>query len=87
MESKIIRILIIKTSSLGDIIHTLPALTDAMHAIQGIRFDWVIEERFQIIPTWHPAVDHVFPIALRRWKKKEEAFSCHRQYQKIQKNH
>ena len=68
------RILIIKTSSLGDIIHTLPALTDAMNAVDGIRFDWVIEERFQIIPTWHQAVDQVFPIAIRRWKKKKNFF-------------
>ena len=35
------RVLIIKTSSLGDVIHTLPALTDAAHAIPGIRFDSV----------------------------------------------
>lgn len=85
MESKIIRILIIKTSSLGDIIHTLPALTDAMNAIQGIRFDWVIEERFQIVPTWHPAIDHVFPIALRRWKKKKNLFHAIANIRKFKK--
>ena len=40
------RCLIIKTSSLGDIIHTLPALTDAANAIENIQFDWVVEESF-----------------------------------------
>ncbi|HBT30142.1 MAG TPA: lipopolysaccharide heptosyltransferase 1, partial [Erwinia persicina] len=37
------RVLIIKTSSMGDVLHALPALTDAMHAIPEIRFDWVVE--------------------------------------------
>ncbi|MBI6942207.1 lipopolysaccharide heptosyltransferase I [Pseudomonas putida] len=63
------RVLIIKTSSLGDVIHTLPALTDAAHAIPGIRFDWVVEEGFAEIPSWHPAVDEVIPVAIRRWRK------------------
>ncbi|WP_145183645.1 lipopolysaccharide heptosyltransferase I [Pseudomonas sp. URMO17WK12:I11] len=63
------RVLIIKTSSLGDVIHTLPALTDAAHAVPGIRFDWVVEEGFAEIPGWHPAVDRVIPVAIRRWRK------------------
>ncbi len=63
------RVLIIKTSSLGDIIHTLPALTDAAQQIPGIRFDWAVEEAFAEIPSWHPAVDKVIPIAIRRWRK------------------
>jgi heptosyltransferase-1 len=63
------RVLVIKTSSLGDVIHTLPALSDAVAAIPGIRFDWVVEEAFAEIPAWHPAVDRAIPVALRRWRK------------------
>lgn len=63
------RVLVVKMSSLGDVIHTLPALTDAASALEGIRFDWVVEEGFAEIPAWHPAVDNVIPIALRRWRK------------------
>ncbi|MEO5574252.1 MAG: lipopolysaccharide heptosyltransferase I [Gammaproteobacteria bacterium] len=63
------KVLILKTSSMGDVLHTLPALTDAMHALPGIRFDWVVEEAFAEIPAWHPAVDKVIPVALRRWRK------------------
>ena len=63
------RVLIVKTSSMGDVIHTLPALTDAAVAIPGIRFDWVVEEGFAEVPTWHPAVDKVIPVAIRRWRK------------------
>jgi heptosyltransferase-1 len=63
------RVLIVKTSSLGDIIHTLPALTDAGHAMSDITFDWVVEENFAEIPSWHPLVKKVIPVALRRWRK------------------
>ena len=63
------RVLIVKTSSMGDVLHTLPSLTDAMRAIPGIRFDWVVEEGFAQIPTWHEAVDRVIPVAIRRWRK------------------
>lgn len=63
------RVLLIKTSSLGDVIHTLPALTDAARALPGIQFDWVVEEGFSEIPTWHPAVSTVIPVAIRRWRK------------------
>ncbi|MCG8158481.1 lipopolysaccharide heptosyltransferase RfaC [Brenneria goodwinii] len=63
------RVLVIKTSSMGDVLHTLPALTDAMHALSGVQFDWVVEEGFAQIPSWHPAVSRVIPVALRRWRK------------------
>jgi len=63
------QVLIIKTSSMGDVLHTLPALTDALNAIPEIRFDWAVEEGFAQIPSWHPAVDQVIPVAIRRWRK------------------
>jgi heptosyltransferase I len=64
-----VRVLVIKTSSLGDVVHTLPALTDARRAIPDIQFDWVVEEGFAEIPAWHPAVAQVIPVAIRRWRK------------------
>ena len=64
------RALVVKMSSLGDVIHTLPALTDAAAALPGIQFDWVVEEAFAEIPAWHHAVDRVIPVALRRWRKR-----------------
>lgn len=63
------RVLIVKTSSLGDVIHTLPALTDAVQAIPNIEFDWVVEESFQNVARWHNTVKNIFPVALRRWRK------------------
>jgi len=61
------RVLLVKMSSLGDVIHTLPAVTDA--AAHDVRFDWVVEEAFSAIPARHPAVDAVIPIAWRRWRQ------------------
>ncbi|WP_286236598.1 lipopolysaccharide heptosyltransferase RfaC [Neptuniibacter halophilus] len=63
------KVLIVKTSSMGDVIHTLPALTDAARAIPGIEFDWVVEENFREIPLWHSSVGEVIPVAIRRWRK------------------
>jgi heptosyltransferase-1 len=61
--------LIIKTSSLGDIVHMLPAITDAAHYIPDIKFDWVVEEGFADVASWHPNVNRVIPVAIRRWRK------------------
>ncbi len=63
------RVLIVKTSSMGDVLHTLPALTDAQRALPGIQFDWVVEEGFAQIPSWHETVERVLPVAIRRWRK------------------
>jgi heptosyltransferase I len=64
-----LRVLIVKVSSLGDIIHTLPAVTDAYHAHRDLVFDWVVEENFAEVPSWHPAVNQVIPVAIRRWRR------------------
>jgi len=74
------RILIIKTSSLGDLIHMLPAVTDAIQAKPQLHIDWLVEESFASIPAWHPAVDRVIPIALRRWKKQWMARSTWQEF-------
>ncbi|MQL49802.1 lipopolysaccharide heptosyltransferase RfaC [Photorhabdus khanii] len=63
------RVLLVKTSSMGDVLHSLPALTDAEKNLPDVRFDWVVEEGFAQIPGWHSAVDQVIPVAIRRWRK------------------
>lgn len=65
------RVLVVKTSSLGDIIHTLPALSDAKAAYPKVSFDWVVEESFQEVPLWHHAVKHIIPTAFRRWRQQK----------------
>ncbi len=59
--------LLVKMSSLGDVVHALPAVSDA--ALHGWQFDWVVEEAFADIPARHHAVRQVLPIAWRRWRR------------------
>ncbi len=62
-------ILLVKTSSLGDVIHNLPVATDIARHLPGAAIDWVAEAPFAAIPRLHPAVGEVFPVAMRRWRK------------------
>jgi heptosyltransferase-1 len=61
-------ILFIKTSSLGDVIHHMPALTEARKQRPKARFAWLVEEAFAPLVRLHPAVDEVIPVAWRRWR-------------------
>jgi heptosyltransferase-1 len=71
------KILIVKTSSLGDVVHMLPAIHDLVYADktflsqsnQTLQIDWVVEEAFQEVPSWSPYINRVIPIAIRRWRK------------------
>jgi len=62
-------ILFIKTSSLGDVIHHMPALTEARKHCPDARFTWLVEEAFAPLVALHPAVAEVIPVAWRRWRK------------------
>jgi heptosyltransferase-1 len=63
------KVLVVKTSSMGDIIHSFPAIEDARRARPDIVFDWCAEEAFAGIAALHPAVRIVHKVALRRWRK------------------
>ncbi|MEO7970310.1 MAG: lipopolysaccharide heptosyltransferase I [bacterium] len=63
------RVLIVRLSSMGDLVQTLPALSDAARAIPDIRFDWIVDESFAQVPGWHRNVETVIPSAFRRWRK------------------
>lgn len=63
------RVLIIKTSSLGDVFHCFPAVTDAVNNLPDLEIDWVVEEAFADLVRWHPSVNQVFVVAIRRWRK------------------
>ncbi len=62
-------ILLIKTSSMGDVIHNLPVATDIRANFPNASMDWVVEESFSEIPAMHPGVKNVIPVAIRRWRK------------------
>ena len=54
---------------MGDLMHALPALTEAKEFNQDIVFDWVVDRSFSEVPKWHPAVNKVIKTDHRNWKK------------------
>lgn len=73
------RILLVKTSSLGDVVHNLPVVGDIVRHVSGAVIDWVVEESFAEIPRLHPGVRRVIPVALRRWRKSSFAAATWRE--------
>ncbi|ETF03251.1 heptosyltransferase [Advenella kashmirensis W13003] len=63
------KILIVRSSSLGDLVHMLPAISDIHRYVPDALIDWVVEENFAEIPAWHPAVHEVIVLSHRRWRK------------------
>jgi heptosyltransferase I len=63
------RILIIKTTSLGDVIHCLPVIADIQKQCPHAIIDWVIDESFTEIVAMHAGVHQSIPMAARRWRK------------------
>lgn len=63
------KILLVKTTSFGDVLHALPALTDAHRRIENLVCDWLVEAPYAPIPAWHPAVRTVIPVAMRGWRR------------------
>ena len=64
------RLLIVKTSSMGDVVHALPAVTDLLQARPGSTVEWLVEAPFAAIPRLHPGVSRVLPLAWRKWRRK-----------------
>ncbi len=63
------RVLLVKTSSLGDVIHNLPVASDLRHHFPNADIHWLVEEQYTPIVQMHGAVDRIIPIALRRWRR------------------
>lgn len=61
-------ILLIKTSSLGDVVHNLPVVSDIRARFARARIDWVVEEAYCDIVGMHSGVHRAIPVALRRWR-------------------
>lgn len=64
------RILIVRTSAMGDIVHALPVLSRLRESLPGARIGWVVERVFAPLLEGHAGLDAVIPIGLRTWRKK-----------------
>jgi heptosyltransferase-1 len=60
------KLLLVKLSSFGDVVHTFPAVTDLRKARPDVEIDWAVEEAFAPVAALHPAVSKVIPVAYRR---------------------
>ena len=65
-----LRVLVVKTTSMGDVVHALPAVTDIARAHPGAVIDWLVEAQFAAIPALHRDVRRVLPITWRKWRKR-----------------
>jgi heptosyltransferase I len=63
------RLLIVKTSSMGDVVHALPAVSDLLSVFPNLHVEWLVERAFADIPALHPGVKRVWPMAWRKWRK------------------
>jgi heptosyltransferase-1 len=81
--SSIRHILVIKTSSLGDVVHTMTALTDAAMQAPDVRFDWLVEESLAELPPLLSAVDKVIPVAFGRWRQQPVRFVTSGEYRNL----
>ena len=63
------RILIVKLSSLGDIIHTFPAVADVARVLPQAKIDWLVDERFVEAVQLQSTIECIMPVALKRWRK------------------
>lgn len=62
-------ILIVRVSSLGDVVHNMPMVADIRRHYPDARIDWVVEEAYTSLVRLNPHVHNIIPIALRRWRK------------------
>ncbi len=53
---------------MGDLMHALPAITEAKDQIPNIIFDWVVDKNFSSVPSWHPAINKTIETNHRQWK-------------------
>src|SRR5262245_12917797 len=61
-------ILFVKTSSLGDVVHNCPAVSDVARRHPDAAMDWVVEEPFAPLARMHASVRRVITVAIRRWR-------------------
>jgi heptosyltransferase I len=62
------RLLIVKTSSMGDVVHALPVVADVLRHKPNTQIDWLVEEPFAAIAQMHSGVRRVIPMAWRKWR-------------------
>lgn len=63
------RVLLVKLTSMGDVLHVLPAVNDLVAHYPEVEIDWMVEDSFSEIPYWNKNVCSVIPVSTRRWRR------------------
>jgi heptosyltransferase-1 len=79
-------VLVVRPSSLGDIVHALALAADVRAHRPDVALDWVAEEAFAALPALHPAVRRVLTVALRRWRHRPFATSTWREMRSFRRD-
>ena len=64
-----LRVLVVRVTSMGDVVLTLPAISDMVDQVPGIQIDWLVEKPFAAIAAMHPGVQTVHAVSWRKWRK------------------
>ena len=70
------RVLIIKMTSMGDIFHTLPAVSELKFHYPDLVIDWLVDKQFAEIPLWSRHMNTVFTGSIFNLKKNKEFYFC-----------
>lgn len=68
-EYRMLKILLVRVSSMGDVLHNMPVVNDLLRHAPDAQIDWVVEEAYAHLVALHPGVRKIIPFALRRWRK------------------
>ena len=63
------RVLVLRLTSMGDVVLTLPAVNDMLENIPGITIDWMVEKPFASIVQMNPKINLVHTAHWRKWRK------------------
>jgi len=64
-----LRVLLVKLSSLGDVVHSLPAAMDMHRSVAEVQIDWVVEPAFATLLKMCPAINRIIPCDMRQWRR------------------
>jgi lipopolysaccharide heptosyltransferase I len=65
-----IEVVLVRTSSLGDVVHTLPVAETLKRAFPSVRLAWVVERSFREILEGNPYIDELIEVDFRSWKRR-----------------
>lgn len=65
-----LKVLLVKTSSLGDVVHNFPVASDICRRFPDAQVDWAVEEAYAPLVALHAGVAGIIPVAIRRWRKR-----------------